>query len=83
MTPLAVCRFINKMYYNKLLNMSFCFDTFNSHVHNDQWSYYTLQIIMNIYDIVSNELDNIEEINKAIRNIGDKNRLRIMLPKSI
>ncbi len=26
-TPLAACRFINKMCYNKQLNMSFCLDT--------------------------------------------------------
>ncbi len=78
MTPIAACHFINKMYYNKHLNMSFCLDTFKSHVQNDQWSYYTLQIIMNIYDVLGNDF---EKINKLKTNISDKNRLRNMLPK--
>ncbi len=68
------------MYYNKYFNMSFCLDTFKSHVHNDQWSYYTLQIIMNIYDVLGNYLEKIDELKTAIPNISDKNRLRIMLP---
>ncbi len=61
--------------------MSFCLDTFKSHVHNDQWSYYTLQIIMNIYDVLGNGLENIDKLHKSIPNIGDINRLRLMLPK--
>ncbi len=71
MTPLAACRFINTIYYNKQLNMSFCLDTFQSHVHNDKWYYYTLQIIMNMYDILGNEFENMDELNKAIPNIAD------------
>ncbi len=63
------------------MNVSFSLDTFKSHVHNDQWSYYTLEIIMNVYNVLGNELENIEELNKAIPKIGDKNRLRLMLPK--
>ncbi len=61
MTPLAACHFIRKMYYNKHLNVSFCLDTFKSHVHNEQWSYYTLQIIMNIYNVLGNDLEKIDE----------------------
>ncbi len=59
--PLEACHFINKMYYNKHLNISFCLDTFKSHVQNDQWSYYTSQIIMNIYDVSGNDLEKIDE----------------------
>ncbi len=77
-TPLAACRFINKMYYNKQLNMSFCLDTLKSHVHNDQWSFYTLQIIMNIYDNLDNELENMNKLKKEVPNIADKNKLRLM-----
>ncbi len=69
------------MYYNKHLNVLFCLDTFKSHVRNDQWSYYTLQIIMNIYDVLGNDLEKIDKLKMAIPNISDKNRLRIMLPK--
>ncbi len=81
MTPLAAYRFINKMYYNKHLNILFCLDTFKSHVHNDQCSSYTLQITMNIYNVLGNELEKIDELKTAIPNISDKNRLRIMLSK--
>ncbi len=69
------------MYYNKQLNTTFCLDTFKSHVHNDQWSSYTLQIIINICDILGNDLEKLEELKAAIPKINDKNRLRIMLPK--
>ncbi len=46
MTPLAVSRFINKMYYNKHLNTSFCLDTFKSHVRNNQISSANFKDIM-------------------------------------
>ncbi len=36
---------------------------------------------MNIYDTLGNELENMDELNKAIPNIADKNRLKLILPK--
>ncbi len=40
---------------------------------------FTLQIIMNIYVALGNELENIDELKKAIPNFADKDRLKLML----
>ncbi len=47
------CLYINNMYYNNSLNINGCANTFKDHLTKGIWSYYTLHVVMGVYDIYS------------------------------
>ncbi len=47
------CLYLNTMYYNNSINVHDCVKTFKYHLQNDTWSYYTLHLLMDVYDIQS------------------------------
>ncbi len=47
------CLYINNMYYNNSLNINGCANTFQDHLTKGIWSYCTLHLVMNVYDIHS------------------------------
>ncbi len=50
-SPTDTCLYIDSMYYNNSLNIHTCTKTFKRHILNDTWSYYTLHILMDVYDM--------------------------------
>ncbi len=55
-SPKDACHYLSHMYYNNTLNIHGCVRNFKHHLQNDTWSYYTLHLIMDVFDIQS--LDN-------------------------
>ncbi len=49
-TSTLACDYLNTMYYNNHLNISFYLHTFDNNINNNTWSFYSLHFIMNIYD---------------------------------
>ncbi len=47
------CLYINNMYYSNSLNINGCASTFKDHLTKGIWSYYTLHLVMDVYDIHS------------------------------
>ncbi len=45
--------YLDRMYYNKTMNIDGCVRTFKHQFQNDTWSYYTLHLFMDVYDIQS------------------------------
>ncbi len=50
-TPKDACLYLDTMYYNNIINIHGCVKTFKHHLQNDTWSYYTLHLLMDVYDI--------------------------------
>ncbi len=44
------CLYLNSMYYNNILNIRDCLSTFKRHIQNNTWSFYTLHLLMDVYD---------------------------------
>ncbi len=55
-SPKEACHYLSHMYYNYTLNIHGWLRNFKRHLQNDTWSYYTLHIIMDVFDMQS--LDN-------------------------
>ncbi len=49
-TPRDACLYLNSMYYNNTLNLRDCVRTFKRHILNNTWSFYTLHLLMDLYD---------------------------------
>ncbi len=56
------------MYYNNTLNIHGCVKTFKHHLKNDTWSYYTLHLLMDVYDIQSLGDHNECYMNESVLN---------------
>ncbi len=50
-SPNEACLYVNTIYYNYSLNIDDCTITFKGHLDDGIWSYYTLHLLMDIYDI--------------------------------
>ncbi len=51
--PSDACLYLDTMYYNNTMNIHGCVRTFKHQLQNDTWSYYTLHLLMDVYDIQS------------------------------
>ncbi len=49
-TPKDACLYLDTMYYNNTINIHGCVKTFKHHLQNGTWSYYTLHLLMDVYD---------------------------------
>ncbi len=78
-TPKDACFYLNIMYYNNTLNIHGCVKTFKHHLQNDTWSYYTLHILMDVYDIQSLEDNNKYYMNEFVLNFMIPNVYRLFL----
>ncbi len=65
-TPMDACLYLNTIYYNNSLNVHGCVKTFKHHLQNDTWSYYTLHLLMDVYDIQSLADHNKYYLNEAV-----------------
>ncbi len=52
-TPKAACLYLNSMYYNNTLNLTHCISSFNRHLSQNIWSFYTLHLLMDVHDMNS------------------------------
>ncbi len=52
-SPKDTCLYINNMHYAKSLLINGCANTFICHLTKGIWSYYTLRLVMDVYDIHS------------------------------
>ncbi len=52
-SPIDPCLYVNTMYYNYSLNIDDCTNTFKGNLNDGIWSYYTLHLLMDVYDIHS------------------------------
>lgn len=50
-TSHASCLYLDNMYYNNTLNISYCVSCFLAHMKDNIWSFYTLHLLMDINDI--------------------------------
>ncbi len=73
------CLYLDTMYYNNKLNIRGCFKTFKHHLQNDTWSYYTLHLLMDVYDIQSLEDNNKYYMNESVLNFMMSNVYRLFL----
>ncbi len=51
--PRDTCIYLDTMYYNHIMNIHGCVRTFKHQLQTDTWSYYTLHLRMDVYDIQS------------------------------
>ncbi len=82
-TPKDACLYLNTMYYNNTLNIHGCIKTFNHHLQNDTWSYYTLHLLMDVYDIQSLVDHNKYYMNESVLNFLMPNVYRLFLNVTI
>ncbi len=65
-TPKDACLYLNAMYYNNSINVHGYVNTFKHHLQNDTLSYYTLHLIMDVYDIQSLADHNKYYLNESV-----------------
>ncbi len=68
------CLYVNNMYYNNSLNINGCTNTFQEHLGKGIWSYYTLHLVMDVYDIHSVINHKEKYMNESV--------LQIMMPNT-
>ncbi len=78
-TPKDACLYLDIMYYNNTLNIHGCVKTFMHHLKNDKWSYYTLHLLMDVYDIQCLEDNNKYYMNESVLNFTMPNVYRLFL----
>ncbi len=78
-TPKDTCLYLDTMYYNNTLNIHGCVKTFKHHLQNDKWSYYTLYLLMDIYDIRSLVDNNKFYMNESVLNFMMPNLYKLFL----
>ncbi len=78
-TPKDACLYLDTIYYNKALNISGCVKTFKHQMQNDMWSYYTLHLLMDVYDIQSLVDHNKYYMNESVLNFLMPNVYRLFL----
>ncbi len=67
------------MYNSNTLNTHDCVKTFKHHLQNDTWSYYTLHLLMDVYDIQSLVDHNKYYMNETVLNFFMPNVYRLFL----
>ncbi len=67
------------MYYNNTMNILGCVRTFKHQLQNDTWSYYTLHILMDVYDIHSLAENNKHYMNESVLGYMMPNIYRLFL----
>ncbi len=77
--PRDACLYLDTMYYNNTLNIHGCVMTFKHHLQNDTWSYYTLHLLMDFYDIQSLAENNKHYMNESVFDYMTPNVYRLFL----
>ncbi len=78
-TPKDACLYLDTMHYSNSLNIHCCVKTFKHHLQNDTWSYYTLHLLMDIYDIQSLVGHTKYYMNESVLNFLMPNVYRLFL----
>ncbi len=73
------CLYLDTMYYNNTLNFHGCVKTLKHQLQNDMWSYYTLHLLMDVYDIQSLVDHNKYYMNESVLNFLMPNVYRLFL----
>ncbi len=78
-TPKDAYLYLNTMYGNNSINVHSCVKTFKHHLQNDTCSYYTLHLLMDVYDIQSLADDNKYYLNESVLSYLMPNVYRLFL----
>ncbi len=78
-TPNDACPYLDTMYHNNTLNIHGCVKTFKHQLQNNTWSYYTLHLLMDVYDIQSLVEHNKYYMNESVINFLMSNVYRLFL----
>ncbi len=78
-TPKDACLYLDTIYYNNILNIHGCVKNFKYHLQNDTWSYNTLHLLVNFYDIQALEDNNKYYMNESVLNFMMPNVYRLVL----
>ncbi len=82
-SPKDACLYLDTMYYNHTLNIHGCVKTFKHQLQNNTWSYYTLHLLMDVYDIQSLVDHNKYYMNESVLNFLMLNVYRLFLDITI
>ncbi len=77
--PRDACLCLDTMYYNNTMNIHGCVRTFKHPLQNDTWSYYTLHLLMDVYNIQSLAENNKHCMNESVLDYMMPNVYRLFL----
>ncbi len=77
--PRDACLYLDMMYYNNTINIHACVRTFKHQLQNNTWSYYTLHLLMDVYDIQSLAENNKHYMNESVLDYMMPNVYRLFL----
>ncbi len=79
MKPIDPYLYLDTMYYNNTMNIHHCIRTFKHQLQNATWSYYTLYLLMDVYDIQSLAENNKHYMNESVLDYMMPNVYRLFL----
>ncbi len=77
--PRDACLYLDTMYYNNTINIHGCVRTFKHQLQNDTLSYYTLNLLMDVYNIQSLAKNNKHYMNESVFDYIMPNVYRLFL----
>ncbi len=81
--PRNACLYLDTMYYNNTMNIHGYVRTFKHQLENDTWSYYTLHLLMDVYDIQSLAENNKHYMNESVLDYMMPNVYKLFLKITI